>query len=66
MDNVIPFSPVKLCCGQRHIGPVCPDNKVMCCICFERFDMDNLHQLKDGSLEDVCIECASKEEMQRR
>lgn len=41
-----PQPPVRLCCGQRHFGPVCPDGKVMCCLCFQRFDRKDLEDVK--------------------
>lgn len=53
--------PVRLCCGQRHFGVVCPDGKVMCCLCFSRFSQKDLHVLEDGQKEDVCTGCANKE-----
>ena len=34
--------PVRLCCFERHWGAVCPDGKVMCVVCFERFDESDL------------------------
>ena len=38
---------VRLCCGQRHSGTVCPDGMVMCCICFERVSQQQLNTI-DG------------------
>lgn len=52
--------PVRLCCGERHFGPVCPDKKVQCCLCFNRFSKDELNEV-NGVKEDVCINCATKE-----
>ena len=52
---------VRLCCGKRHYGPMCPDGLVMCCICFGRFGTDQLNKDEDGQLEDVCKECAERE-----
>lgn len=57
--------PVRLCCGQPHLGPVCPDGKVMCCLCFERVAQDELHVTPSGQREDVCKKCAGQE-CQRR
>lgn len=54
-------APYRLCCSQRHYGPVCPDGKVMCCLCFERVEKIALHADEDGSLEDVCQKCAEIE-----
>lgn len=53
--------PVRLCCGQPHFGPVCPDGKVMCCLCFVRFDVADLHVTETGVPEDVCNGCAEME-----
>ncbi len=55
------MNPVRLCCGQRHNGPQCPDGKVMCCLCFDRFDLASLNVLADGTYEDVCKACAARE-----
>lgn len=54
--------PTRLCCGQKHHGPVCPDGKVMCCLCFNRVNQDELHVLPDGQKEDVCNDCFDEEE----
>lgn len=51
-------APIRLCCGERHFGPVCPDSKVMCCLCFKRFASDAL--AFDPVIEskvDVCQAC---------
>jgi len=34
--------PVRLCCGERHAGVVCPDGKVMCGLCFGKFEREDL------------------------
>ncbi len=62
MDEI----PVRLCCGQRHLGPVCLDGKVMCCLCFSRVPQDQIHVLPDGKKEDVCLECWDKEKVYQR
>lgn len=49
--------PVRLCCGQRHWTMQCPDGKVQCCICWSRFELDELHIDGDGQREDVCEPC---------
>lgn len=56
-----PQAPVRLCCGQRHYGAQCPDGKVMCCLCFHRFNVSELSETVDGDKQDVCLECAEKE-----
>jgi hypothetical protein len=54
--------PVRLCCGQRHLGPQCPDGLVMCVLCFERKPIEQLHvEKKSGQREDVCLACAQIE-----
>jgi hypothetical protein len=45
------------CCGQRHWGPVCPDGKVMCCVCFGRYETDDLHVDGTGTTWDMCAGC---------
>lgn len=58
------FGPVRLCCGKRHFGVVCPDGMVMCSICFERVPESKLSRCADGRLENVCIQCALDESHQ--
>jgi hypothetical protein len=50
-------APVRPCCMQRHYGPVCPDGKVMCCLCFGRFLPSELVETVDGDKQDVCLRC---------
>jgi hypothetical protein len=59
--------PVRLCCSQRHWGSICPDGKVMCQLCFERFEVKDLNEILvkhaiSGEMqvlhEDVCKPCA--------
>lgn len=63
-----PFPPpVRPCCMQRHWGPVCPDGRVMCQLCYDRFEVKDLHVCEDGTPEDVCVPCAEHDqEMVRR
>jgi len=49
--------PVRLCCMQRHLGPICPDGKVMCQLCYDRFDMADLYVDEHGDRWDVCRAC---------
>lgn len=56
-----PNAPVKLCCGKRHFGPMCPDGKVLCCMCWCKFDVADLNVTEDGKPEDVCRGCAENE-----
>ncbi len=53
-------APVRLCCGERHISKPCPDGKVMCALCFYRFDLWDLHN-EGNKLVDVCRPCAEKD-----
>lgn len=55
--------PFRLCCGQQHLGSVCPDGKVMCCLCFTRVAQDELNVKHNGKLEDVCKTCAEAEKL---
>jgi len=64
-------APIRVCCGQRHHGPVCPDGLVMCCICFNRVTRDRLHVLEEGAgasvesapiYEDLCVTCKKREQ----
>jgi hypothetical protein len=34
--------PVRLCCGERHAGIVCPDGEVMCSLRFEKVAVEEL------------------------
>lgn len=54
--------PARMCCGKKHWGAVCPDGKVMCCICFERFDIEELSRDENGERQDVCQSCKDKED----
>jgi len=58
---MLPEDPVRLCCGKRHSGVVCPDGLVMCCLCFHRFRVIELHVTDEGP-EDACLKCAADEE----
>lgn len=48
--------PVRVCCFQRHWGAVCPDGLVMCCLCFQRFEVKDLI-VEDEEVVDVCKVC---------
>jgi hypothetical protein len=65
------INPIRVCCGQQHRGPVCPDGLVMCCICFKRVTKDRLALIEEGDgdevgsapiYEDVCRTCRRREE----
>ena len=51
------FGPVRLCCGKRHFGVVCPDGMVMCALCFKRVHQSELSRGSSGRLENVCQKC---------
>lgn len=51
-----PIIPFRLCCGQQHLGNVCPDNTIMCEICFGKFTAEQW----DNEI-GCCKECAVKE-----
>lgn len=57
--------PVRICCGQRHWGAVCPDGLVMCCHCFKRFPKEELmRDAVDSSKRwDVCLTCGFSENL---
>ena len=58
-------APVRLCCGERHYGAQCPDGLVMCILCFNRFQVEELNVVStdfEGQHEDVCKACAALEE----
>lgn len=63
LDGMVSHAPVRLCCGQRHFGVVCPDGRVMCCLCFERCEQGELNVASDGQKENVCKKCAEEERM---
>ena len=52
--------PVRLCCSQRHYGSVCADGLVMCCVCYGRYDKDELHVDGAGVTWDMCQGCGSQ------
>lgn len=61
--NEPPFRP---CCGQQHWGVVCPDGKIMCCLCYERVEKEDLHETEPGVYENVCQVCYDHEDMMLR
>jgi hypothetical protein len=69
LDGEVDDMLVRLCCGQRHRGPVCPDGLVMCCVCFARVPVDGLAVLDSGPgprvYEDVCVACKRREDVAR-
>lgn len=57
MDTNENQAPARLCCGHHHYGPVCPDGRVLCQLCFTRIKPEELYVRPDGTLEDVCKAC---------
>jgi hypothetical protein len=57
-SEIVVTAPVRLCCGQRHLGAVCPDGMVMCCVCFYRFSPAGLYVDAQKDRWDVCLGCA--------
>lgn len=55
-------APVRVCCGTRHAGPVCPNGCTMCCLCFNIVPREALHVDTDGETWDYCKACAAAEE----
>jgi hypothetical protein len=49
--------PVRLCCGERHWTVACPDGRVMCAMCFDRYLEEMLATTPGGTKIDVCQEC---------
>jgi hypothetical protein len=35
----------------------------MCCLCFERFPVEELSETEDGEKEDVCVPCHEMERL---
>jgi hypothetical protein len=60
--QVLDEPPVRLCCGQRHWTVQCPDGLVMCCLCFGRFPVTELHADEHGYIWDVCKTCKREEQ----
>lgn len=65
-DRPDEFVPTRLCCGQRHFGLVCPDGKVMCCMCFNRFEKSELFVDEQGLRVDVCVPCGTIDAQQQQ
>ena len=58
--------PTRLCCGQKHWETQCTDGKVMCCLCFNRFEVSELSTNEKGITVDVCKECDKHEKEMMR
>lgn len=56
-QEFIDHGPVRLCCGKRHWGIVCPDGFIMCQLCFDRFPKNKLFRDEEGYYHDICVEC---------
>lgn len=55
------IAPVRLCCGERHWDKPCPDGRVWCELCYERFPQGELYVDGKGDKWDVCRDCHEKE-----
>lgn len=64
--SILDDDPVRLCCGQRHPGVICPDGKVQCCLCFSRFTIGDLFKDPDGTIWDICRACENAETTRKR
>lgn len=53
---------MRVCCGERHNGVVCSDGKVMCCLCFDRVEKDELFEDESGDRYDICKPCGELNE----
>ena len=42
------------------------DGRTYCCLCFNYFPKEQLHQLSENEWEDVCIGCWENEQIMRR
>lgn len=51
-------APVRPCCGQRHWTIACPDGRVMCDLCYDRFELAGLYVDAAGTRWNICITCA--------
>lgn len=51
--------PARLCCGQRHWGPVCPDRTFMCQQCFRKCQLDEAWEDEEGQRWDICDVCGN-------
>lgn len=56
-ELILDGAPVRLCCSQQHWGPVCPDGLVMCCICYGRYETDELFVDATEVTWDMCANC---------
>lgn len=54
-------APVRICCGKPHVGPVCPDGKVMCALCFDRVTASEAWRDRNGQAWDLCVSCGDKD-----
>ena len=52
------FDPVCLMHGLKQSEHIC----LICCLCYKDLTVEECHILPDGTREDVCNECAVKEQ----
>ena len=58
-ERLVQGAAVRLCCNQRHWGPVCPDGMVMCCVCYGRYEPGDLYVDATGTTWDMCAGCGN-------
>jgi len=56
------FDPVCLIHGRKLSEHDC----LYCCLCFKPLTVEECHLLPDGKREDVCNECAEKEQAAKK
>jgi hypothetical protein len=49
------------CCDTPHYGMTCADGLTRCCLCYERYPLDDLFVDAMGVVWDYCKECAERE-----
>lgn len=54
-------APLRLCCMERHYGPVCANQTVMCALCFVKVPIEELYVDSHEGVWDCCKPCGEKE-----
>lgn len=58
--------PIRLCCMERHYGPVCADQHVMCQLCFIRVPITDLYVDSHDGVWDCCKSCGDHDAKQMK
>lgn len=58
--------PIRLCCFERHSGPVCANQTVMCQLCWTSVPIEELYVDSHDKVWDVCAPCGRKEAEQMK